>query len=423
MSLHRRWMLALALFTGVVTALFGLFAMVFVYTVEDRFLERLLRQEAVAQKAHRLEHGRWGRTGADFIVLHESAASLPAEVAQVLAQEPKRREVAGQGGRHYHLHALDQPDRAPWLVAEVSQQLIVRPMRTQLLTWLAGWGLLMVALALALAWALARRISAPLETLARRVAAASPGQHPASVAQGLGNNEVGAVARAFDALLARTHDFIAREQAFTRDASHELRTPLAVLLLGIERLQADAALAPAAQSTLTPAAQSTLTPAAQSTLATLHASTLWMQQTVSTLLTLSREGESAPGKTHEPVAVLPLLEQWVMAHADWLDRQTLSLDVQLDRQARLRLPAPVLQLVLASLLGNAFAHGRAGGQVRVDFDGQALCIANPDADVPQAGHGFGLGIVQRLLDAAGGRLELEQHAGTTRARVLARVLA
>lgn len=403
MSLHRRWMLALALFTVVVTALFGLFAMVFVYTVEDRFLERLLRQEAVAQMAHRLEHGRWGRTGADFIVLHESAASLPPEVAQVLAQEPKRREVAGRDGRHYHLHALDQPDRAPWLVAEVSQQLIVRPIRTQLLSWLAGWGLLMVALALALAWALARRISAPLETLAGRVAAASPGQHPVSVAQGLGNDEVGAVARAFDALLARTHDFIAREQAFTRDASHELRTPLAVLLLGIERLQADAAMAPAAQTTL----------------AALHASTLWMQQTVSTLLALSREGESAAGKTHEPVAVLPLLEQWVLAHADWLDHQTLSLDVQLDRQARLRLPAPVLQLALASLLGNAFAHGRAGGQVRVEFDGQALCIANPNADVPQAGHGFGLGIVQRLLDAAGGRLELEQHAGTIRARVLA----
>ena len=403
MTLHRRWMLALALFTAVVTTLFGLFAMAFVYSVEDRFLERLLLQEAAAQKAHRLEHGRWGRTGADFIVLHESAASLPAEVAQVLALEPKRREMAGRDGRHYHLHALDQADRAPWLVAEVSQQLIVRPIRTQLLGWLAGWGLLMVALALALAWVLARRISAPLETLAGRVAAATPGQHPISVAQGLGKDEVGAVARAFDALLARTHDFIVREQSFTRDASHELRTPLAVLLLGIERLQADAALAPAAQTTLTQ----------------LHASALWMQQTVSTLLALSREGESAAGKSHEPVAVLPLLEQWVMAHADWLDRQPMTLDVQLDRQARLRLPAQVLQLALASLLGNAFAHGRAGGQVRVEFDGQALCIANPDADVPRAGHGFGLGILQRLLDAAGGRLELEQHAGTTRARVLA----
>jgi signal transduction histidine kinase len=403
MTLHRRWMLALALFTGVVTALFGLFAMAFVYSVEDRFFDRLLHQEAAAQKAHHQQHGRWGRTGADFIVLHESAASLPAEVAQVLAQEPHRHEVAGQAGRHYHFLALSPPDRGPWLVAEVSQQLFVRPIRTQLLTWLVGWGLVMVALALALAWALARRITAPLETLAARVAAASPGQHPASVAQGMGQDEVGAVARAFDALLARTHDFIAREQAFTRDASHELRTPLAVLLLGIERLQGDAALSPKSQSTL----------------AALHASTLWMQQTVSTLLALSREGESAPGKTHEPVAVLPLLEQWVLAHAEWLNRQTLSLDVQLDRQAQLRLPAPVLQLVLASLLGNAFAHGRAGGQVRIDFDGQALCIANPDADSPQAGHGFGLGIVHRLLDAAGGRLELQQHAGTTRARVLA----
>jgi len=403
MTLHRRWMLALALFTGVVTALFGLFAMAFAYTVEDRFFDRLLQQEVIAQNAYRLEHGRWRKTGADFIVLHESAASLPAELAQVLALEPNRREVAGRGGRHYHLRALDQPDRASWLVAEVSQQLFVRPIRAQLLAWLAGWGLLTVALALALAWALARRISAPLEQLARRVAAASPGQHPASVAQGLGNDEVGAVARAFDALLTRMHDFIAREQAFTRDASHELRTPLAVLLLGIERLQADAAMAPAAQTTL----------------AALHTSTLWMQQTVSTLLALSREGEMAVGKTHEPVAVLPLLEQWVMAHANWLDQQSLSLDVQLDRQARLRLPEPVLQLVLASLLGNAFSHGRAGGKVRVDFEGQALCITNPDADTPQASHGFGLGIVQRMLAAAGGHFELEQHAGTTRARVKA----
>jgi hypothetical protein len=81
MTLHRRWMLALAAFTLAVTALFGLFAMAFVYTVEDRFLERLLHQEAQAQQAHRRAQGRWGPTGADFIALHESAASLPREVA------------------------------------------------------------------------------------------------------------------------------------------------------------------------------------------------------------------------------------------------------------------------------------------------------------------------------------------------------
>jgi signal transduction histidine kinase len=410
MTLHRRWMLALALFTLVVTALFGLFAMAFVYTVEDRFLERLLRQEAKAQQTHRSAHGRWGPTGADFIVLHESGATLPAEVAQGLLEEPRRREFAGSDGRHYHLHALETPGRAPWLVAEVSQQLIVRPIRGELIGFLASWGGVMVTLALVLGWLLARRVSAPLEALAHRVSTAAPARLPQTVSEGLGADEVGAVARAFDALLARTHDLIAREQAFTRDASHELRTPLAVLQLGIERLRADTGLPEPTRATL----------------ATLHASTQWMQQTVETLLALAREPE--PGAApNEPVALLPLLEQWVLAHAEWLDRQALTLDIGLERQARLALPAQVLRLALASLLGNAFAHGRAGGQVTVRFDGRALCIANPSGD-PGAppgdeslrpGHGFGLAIVQRLLGAAGGRLEFEQRDGVTVARVLA----
>ncbi|KPF45913.1 hypothetical protein IP87_13995, partial [beta proteobacterium AAP121] len=107
MSLHRRWMLAGALFTVVVTALFGLFAMAFVYTVEDRFFERLLQQEAQAQRAHRSAHGRWGPTAADFLVVHDTTASLPPDVAQVLAQEPGRRELAGRDGRHYHLLPLE----------------------------------------------------------------------------------------------------------------------------------------------------------------------------------------------------------------------------------------------------------------------------------------------------------------------------
>ncbi|KPF43187.1 hypothetical protein IP87_16315, partial [beta proteobacterium AAP121] len=327
--------------------------------------------------------------------------------------------------RHYHLLPLETAGRPPWLVAEVSQQLVVRPIRGELLGWLAGWGLAMVALALGLGWWLARRVSGPLESLARRVATAVPAPQARAEATPSGGarpapdpvgDEVAELARAFDALLARTHDFIAREQAFTREASHELRTPLAVLQLGLQRLQADAKL-----------------PAdAQATLGTLYAATQWMQQTVEALLALARETERG-AMAHAPVALLPLLEQWVLAHAAWLDTQALTLDIQLDRHARLALPAPVLQLVVASLLGNAFTHGRAGGCVTVAFDGQALCIENPGAgsesdnnsdsepgeDAPRSGHGFGLALVQRLLGASGGQLQFEQAEGRTRARVLA----
>jgi signal transduction histidine kinase len=411
MTLHRRWMLALAAFTFAVTALFGLFAMAFVYTVEDRFLERLLKQEAQAQKAFRVTHGRWGPTGTDFIVLHETATTLPPELAQALTLEPYRSEVPGGEGRHYHLLPLEASGRAPWLVAEVSQQLIVRPIRGELLAWLTGWGLFVVGLSLGLGWVLARRVSAPLEALAGRVGQAVPARLPQAVSQGAAADEVGAVARAFDALMARTHDFIAREQAFTRDASHELRTPLAVLQLGIERLRDDPGVPPSARATLT----------------TLYASTQWMQQTIETLLALAREPDSADA-SDEPVALLPLLEQWVLAHADWLDQQRLTLDIQLDRQARMRLPVQALRLAIASLLGNALTHGEAGGAVTVRFDGQALIVQNPhrrtdgetEAGAPRSGHGFGLAILHRLLDAAGGQLVFEQNDGVTTARVQVR---
>lgn len=411
--LHRRLMLALATFTLAVSALFGLFAMAFVYTVEDEFFERLLEKEAVRQQAYFAEHGRWAEPGADFITLHTTDASLPADLAPLLTNKPKRREVAGEAGRHYHVLPLQQASRAPWLVAEVSQQLIVRPMRQDLLQWLVGWGLAMVGLALGLAWWLARRVSAPLEQLADRVSDAVPERLPQRLAQGARDDEVGAVARGFDALLDRVRAFIAREQAFTRDVSHELRTPLAVLRMAIERLQADTQLPPTVKQQL----------------ATMQAATLLMEQTVTTLLQLAREDEAAPRRPAEPVALLPLVEQWVVAHAHWLDHQPLTLDLQLQRGDALALPAPVLQLAIASLLGNAFAHGDAGGHVSLRLDNGALRICNPSAQMPPrageafvkgaASEGFGLGlsIVRRLLEQHGGRLEIEHHDGQTCATV------
>jgi len=93
--LQRRLMTALAAFTLGVSLLFGLFAMAFVYTVEDRFLERLLQQEAAAQRAQLAQHGRFGPTGSDFIELHTTADTLPAELRTLLAEEPRRREAPG----------------------------------------------------------------------------------------------------------------------------------------------------------------------------------------------------------------------------------------------------------------------------------------------------------------------------------------
>ena len=410
--LQRRLMLALGAFTLGVSAVFALFAMAFVYTVEDRFMERLLEQEAQRQHAHRARRGGWGPTGSEFITLHTEAASLPPELRAVLAAEPRRREAAGAQGRHYHLWPLQSPGGPPWLVAEVSQQLIVRPMRQELLGWLFGWGLAMAGLALALARLLARRISAPLARLAAAVEQGAPGHLPQRLALGTRDDEIGALARAFDALLDRTRAFIGREQAFTRDASHELRTPLAVLRMAIERLQRDTALPAPVQQQLAP----------------MLAATLLMEQTVSTLLLMAREADT-PARPAPPTPVLPLVEQWVLAHADWLDAQGLTLDLQLPRQATLALPAPVLQLAVSSLLGNAVTHGQRGGVVQVRLDAGGLLVRNPSAPLPpgageayvkgegSGGFGLGLAIVRRLLESHHSRLELGHAEGCTQARI------
>jgi signal transduction histidine kinase len=413
MGLHRRWMAAVGVFALGTALLFSLFAMLFVYAVEDRFLDRQLAQEAERQRTHWRLHGRYAPVPDAHWLIATEPGALPAEVAATLAADPGRNEVAGTEGRHYHLRSLQGEAGPPWLVAELGNQLIVRPIRGELFAWLAALGLATLALALALGGWLARRVTAPLEQLARRVAQAEPSQRPEPVAQGLPDDEVGAVARAFDALQARTHAFVAREQAFTRDASHELRTPLAVLRLQIERLQADPG---------TP-------PATRQALAGMHAATLLMEQTVQTLLLLAREaaaqGPGRPAAAVPSVPLLPLAEQWVVAHAGWLDQQRLSLALDLSRHDALPLPEPVLRLALASLLGNAFVHGTPGGVVRVALRQGALLVSNPSpappADATEPGRkgdesrglGLGLAILQRLLQAHGARLELAHADGIT----------
>jgi signal transduction histidine kinase len=414
--MHRRLMAAFATFTLGVATVFGLFAMAFVYTVEDRFLERTLKAEVLRQRAYFAQHGRWAEITEPGLMLHASRATLPPDLAAALNAVPDRQEAAGTEGRHYHLLPLAQRGEPPWLVTEVSRQLIVRPMRERLLGWLVGWGLAMVALALGLAWWLARRTSAPLERLARDVAQASPEHLPAQLAQGAPNDEVGAVARAFDVLLARTRAFIEREQAFTRDVSHELRTPLAVLRMGIDGLQRDAA-----ASSPTRLAQPT-----QEQLGMLKAAVEQLTYTVDSLMVLAREDAAdLPAE----VAILPLVEHWALAHADWIDGHGLQLDVALSSKNTLSLPEPVLRLVLANLLGNAFRHGVSpsgqSGTVRVHLRDGRLCVCNPGAALPQDageayvkgdasdGLGLGLSIVRRLLAQHGAVLEAEHTEGVT----------
>lgn len=406
--LRRRLMLAFAAFTALTTGVFGLYAMTFMYVAEDAFFATTLQQEA--DRLHRMQarDGRWPAPQAPFMQVYTDAAALPDGIGAVLAQQPQRREFAAPQGRHYHLLPLAAADGAPaWLLAEVSAQLVVRPMRVRLLVLLAASTATLLLIGLVLGWWLARRTTAPLTRLVALVENTAVDRLPRDLARGFADDDVGVLARALDALAERMHAFVLREREFTRDASHELRTPLTVIRAAAERLQSEARLSPAGRQQLSH----------------LHQSALQLQQTVIALLTLAREEDVAAfAPTAAQVAVLPLLEQVVIEQAPLLDSKPVEVDVQLARDTCSSVPAALLHILLSNLVGNAFAHATAG-TIDIGASDGRLRIANRIDDTDQAtlphlqqayakregsaGFGLGLVIVRRLSDRCGLDLRID----------------
>lgn len=390
-QLRHRLMLAFAGFALFVAALYGFYVVLFVYLVEDRFFNDLLQQEARAQLAHHAANGDWTRPRLHFVTVHVDPATLPDGLGTSLADEPSRREFPGNDGRHYHLQKLEPPAPAApaWLVAEVSQQLAVRPMRGGILRWLGWSSLLVLSLALLLGAWLARRTTAPLSRLAALVDEATPSLLPAGFSGDFPDDEVGTLARALERMIVRVDDFVAREREFTRDASHELRTPLAVIRSACERL----------------ATRDGLDIESRRQLDHVLQSARQLEQTVATLLALARERHAA--ETASEVSVLPLLERVIVDQAPLLEGRAVEVRLNVAADTKAYLPETVLHIVLSNLVGNAFAH-TCTGEVVIDVDGPWLRIANPGSGIAEAGFrpfvkgdasaGFGLGlaIVRRL---------------------------
>ncbi|MBD8526391.1 sensor histidine kinase [Pseudomarimonas arenosa] len=396
MSLQRRLMLAFAGFAVCVAALFGMYAFLFVYFVEDRFFSAMLKEEAEQLMQAHARDGQWPTPSRPFMRLYHDPATFPPEVREVYREEPQRIEFSGAEGRHYHLLRL--PVEPPvYLLAEVGQQLVVRPIRTQLLQVLAWSGTAVLALALLLGHLLARRAAAPIVHLADRVDALDPARLPSrfTVGDADADAEVGVLSRGLDALVRRIHAFVEREQAFVRDASHELRTPLTVIRMASTRLSE----------------QTDLSNAAHAHLEQIRQSSQALEHIVMCLLSLARE-EALPTQP-EPIAILPVLERVIVDQSTVLEGKQVEIEISVAPEAKVSLPTPVLQMLLANLIGNAFAHTDQGS-VQIQFRDRRLQVINTghpiDDDLAarlyepfsrskiSAGAGLGLAIVRRLCD-------------------------
>ena len=262
----------------------------------------------------------------------------------------------------------------------------------------------LAATAVTVAWLVgrrqARRLARPLEDLQESALRLGDGDFSVRTRRG-GVEEIDAVGAALDATAMRLDDLLAKERAFSADASHQLRTPLAGMRLRLEAAleRSDVDPRPAIAATLVDADR--------------------LEAIIDELLTLARAGQSAPSG---PVDLDTLLGE---LSPEWGARLALhgrDLDVRVDAGApAARASSAAVRQVLGVLVDNATTHGRgtvtvavreASGAVAVD-----VCDEGPGVhDVESVlfsrqadrrdGHGIGLALARRLVEAEQGRLML-----------------
>ncbi len=259
---------------------------------------------------------------------------------------------------------------------------------------------LILVLAAVMGFVFAGHITGPLLRLTQAATALSRMEFPEPVPVPEGNDELAALARSFNRMVAEVREALERERAFTRYASHELRTPLATLKAQIEALEAG----------LLPASEAL--PEAKRAMER-------MQSILEGLLTLSR----APRARLEPLPMAELLrEAWRALPESQRDRVTLSLP---EGELWLLGDEALLEQALGNLLANALKHTDAPVELYGREDGRWVVLGVRDhgpgvppdllgkltrpffrATSQRPGSGLGLALADRAARAMEGRLRL-----------------
>lgn len=305
-----------------------------------------------------------------------SAGTVPDHAQQVSAPGPARSEITVLG------------DAGP----------VERRIRS-------GWwkitliGVMTVAGAIVMGVLMSRRLSRPLQVLAKSAAQLSADDF-STTAPRAGITEVDAIAEALDHSATELAAMVRREREFSANASHQLRGPLTAMAMRLELI---------ATSTDADAASE-----ANAALDELHG----LDQRIDSLLRFARTGQMEPRTSFDLVQVV---RSRVEAARPALAAAGRTLRLNTNGGVRITASVGAVGEVVDILIDNALRHGHGtvGVDVRTEVSDDGLTASIDVADEgrfsassPSSGHGVGLVLARSLLRPDGGTIELVDGAPT-----------
>lgn len=397
-------LVVLALSSGYI---FTFYNLDFMYCIERAFFERELSLEAKYLESQYLEKAELTMPTRNYMTLYTSQKQIPPQLNSSLKLEIDSCELTKIDDRFYLGQKL-KTHLEFFLIADVTDELLVRPNRHMIVDKLILVSFSLFILTFSLFAFFAYRAISPLLSLTKQIKSSNHYILPKNFTEQFPQNEIGELASALEVSYKKNIEFLEREKSFTRDVSHELRTSLASMYSAIQRLQ---------YLLNTNEKDNELTDLTDR----LSRGCLFMERTCNSLLYLARE-DSVKSAT-STFFVLDKAQQIVLDHHHVFLEKDVSIDIKIEPSQQLNTIEDIFEILLVNLMTNAFEHTDSGSitielikekliiknPIQIEFN-QSTSVLDPYAKKAQStGFGIGLSIVKRLCKALNAPISISEE--------------